>query len=148
MLFRSLKVNSVSSIINDTIRMLNSSVSITITTNTDYDKCLCDSARITEAFLAILTNCTESLNCDKILISVDVSDSGDSIEISFLDNGTGFSADMLSQAATPFSTEKDGHFGLSLSTASVIILRHKGNLSVSNTPDGALVKVSLPVFNN
>lgn len=144
----SFEIHSLSSIINEAIVSLSPSVNVTVVSDTDYDKCLCDSARITEAFLSILTNCTESPGCDKVSISVGFSDTDGTFDISFLDNGSGFSSEMINQALTPFSTEKDGHFGLGLSTASVILLRHKGNLSVSNTPKGALVKVSLPVYRN
>ena len=79
-------------------------------------------------------------------IAVVSKDTKDGIEVSFTDNGGGIDQDIIAHIFDPyFSTksEKTGTgLGLSMSKA-IINSHHKGNISASNTKDGACFMIML-----
>lgn len=68
--------------------------------------------------------------------------------IDFRDNGPGFKASELEQAATPFYTTKDPkkHPGLGLGIVSNFAETLGGSLAVSNAHPGAVARLSLPLL--
>ena len=71
------------------------------------------------------------------------------ITIELLDNGQGFSPEMLSQAFDPYMTTKQRGNGLGLAIVKKIIEEHNGIIQVSNrTCGGAMILIRLPRYNS
>ena len=66
----------------------------------------------------------------------------DMLSVTVADDGTGFSADSLENAAEPYYTEssdKSNHFGLGLYICKILCERHNGSLKIRNTDKGGEV---------
>jgi nitrogen fixation/metabolism regulation signal transduction histidine kinase len=66
--------------------------------------------------------------------------------LSLTDNGEGFSEDMIENAFEPYQTSKPQGKGLGLAIVKSIIDEHKGNITIENSDNGALIRISLPVI--
>ncbi len=67
------------------------------------------------------------------------------MEFSIVDDGPGFSEKDLKHLFTRFYKGKHGHFGLGLAITKSIIEKHNGTITALNTPEGAMIKVKLPM---
>lgn len=75
-------------------------------------------------------------------VEVTVSEIDNMLSVTVADDGTGFSADSLENAAEPYYTEssdKSKHFGLGLYICKIFCERHNGSLKVRNTDKGGEV---------
>lgn len=62
------------------------------------------------------------------------------------DDGEGFSAEILKQKEnTLFTPGKDGHMGIGLAVSRLLCKKHGGSLKLSNSPNGACVKINVSV---
>lgn len=67
--------------------------------------------------------------------------------IRFIDNGTGFPADILPRAFEPYITNKQKGTGLGLAVVKKIIEEHQGSINITNRPKGgAEIVLSLPMM--
>jgi len=70
---------------------------------------------------------------------------GEKLELTFADAGSGFSDEALARGAELFFTEKEGGMGVGLNIVSSIIAAHGGTILFQNDPKGgALITVTLP----
>lgn len=61
---------------------------------------------------------------------------GDSIALEVLDQGSGISQVILERLGTPFQTTKEGGTGIGLSTCFNIAERHNAKIEVTSSPTG------------
>lgn len=79
-------------------------------------------------------------------IQLDFSLSGAMLSVSVIDDGEGFSAEILhKQEKKLLIAAKDGHMGIGLSVSRLLCHKHGGKLELSNTSEGAHVKIFLLV---
>ncbi|MCM1057992.1 MAG: HAMP domain-containing histidine kinase [Firmicutes bacterium] len=68
------------------------------------------------------------------------------LSVSVADDGEGFPAELLGrQERRLIAAAKDGHMGIGLSVSRLLCRRHGGRLELSNTSEGACVKIFLSV---
>lgn len=68
------------------------------------------------------------------------------LRITITDDGPGFLPELLKRTGNQLLVAgKDGHRGIGLSVSRLLCQKHGGRLELSNTPDGARVKISLAV---
>jgi two-component system nitrogen regulation sensor histidine kinase GlnL len=67
------------------------------------------------------------------------------LEVSFVDNGPGVSAEVGGRLFEAFVTTKETGMGLGLSIASTIVARHGGAIEVQSAPGRTEFKVTLPI---
>lgn len=105
----------------------------------------CDRNQIKQIFLNILRNSMESLpfggNIDIVL------DEEDGYQvISFIDNGSGMTQDVLQRIGEPFHTTKSEGNGLGMMIVQKILNTHKGHMSISSKVGiGTTVNIYLPM---
>lgn len=79
-------------------------------------------------------------------IRLDFSLGGAMLSISVTDDGDGFPAEILhKQEKKLLIAAKDGHMGIGLSVSRLLCRKHGGRLELSNTSEGACVKIFLPL---
>lgn len=121
-----------------TITLLNES-SVTTTT-------VIDEKVVIEVFENILSNAMRYA-LSKIEVVLDSTSEPNTLLLSILDDGKGFTSRDLSMAVTPYyknnPQEKSEHFGIGLYICKVLCEKHGGNLSLSNSvKKGAIVTAS------
>ncbi len=107
-----------------------------------------DAGQIQQVFWNLSLNAIDAVsNNGKINISS--KKNGNSVAISFTDQGRGIDKDDIDRVFYPFFTTKDSGTGLGLSIAHKIIEEHKGKLEVSSEGKGkgSTFKIVLPVGN-
>ncbi len=104
-----------------------------------------DTAMLYQAFLNILINAMQAMP-DGGDVQIEVDSTDGSVQITFLDNGTGIPHDVLEKIWEPFFTTKDFGTGLGLGIVKNIVESHGGNIQMDNRPEGgAGVFIELPV---
>ncbi len=93
-----------------------------------------DPQKIRQVFWNLGMNALESMKEGGELL-VSSANNGNTIRITFTDNGPGIGADDINKIFYPFYTTKEEGTGLGLSIAYRIIEEHFGNLSVKSIPD-------------
>ncbi|MFC2066941.1 sensor histidine kinase [Chloroflexota bacterium] len=115
-------------------------------------KMLVDGNQLQEVFLNLIINAESSIveahrgKRGKLIITTETS--GDSIYISFGDDGIGINKENLGKIFNPFFTimEPGTGTGLGLSISKGIISRHGGEISAESQPSkGAIFVIKLPV---
>lgn len=105
----------------------------------------CD--QLGDAFGRIVQNAREFGRQD-VTVRAEITDGGRRVQVTFTDDGPGFTSDMLKSALEPFSTSRKAdkkHLGLGLFIARIVVGRMGGLVTVSNRPEGgARVTVELP----
>lgn len=92
-----------------------------------------------QAFFRIMENIvSNALRYSKQDIQIKFTLKNDSLLVSVLDDGLGFTREALLSACTPFYKESGskGHMGLGLSVCSILCKKHGGFLTVSNHKEG------------
>jgi DNA-binding response OmpR family regulator len=108
-----------------------------------------DANQVVEVFVALLKNASEQykITQQRIEVEIAIKQYGSSIEVSFSDNGGGFSPDILFKAFEPYFSTKDekNGVGLGLYFAKKIIEQLKGSITIdANRSKGARLIVTLP----
>ena len=104
-------------------------------------------SQINQVFLNLITNAAQAMH-ERGTLTVSSRRNGESVEIEFLDTGSGIPSTVLPKIFDPFFTTKpvgEGT-GLGLSIVHKILTSHQGDIKVDSTPGhGARFIVSLPV---
>ena len=114
-----------------------------------------DNEQINRVFINLIKNSMESLNekyqnssnFDK-KINIEIFEINDYIEISIIDNGTGFKNKNLSDITKPYFTTKKNGSGLGLSIVVKIINDHNGIIDFVDYNKGAKIKLTFPKLND
>lgn len=104
-----------------------------------------DAGQIKQAFYNIIRNAIHAITSNGIL-RVQAIQKDNWVIVSFIDNGSGISAEDLPHVAQPyFTTKKEGH-GLGLMIVQRIVREHGGELEIeSEKGRGTTVRVKLPL---
>ena len=104
-----------------------------------------DPAYLYQAFLNILMNAMEAMP-EGGSIYIEMSAQGNTLTITFSDEGGGIPHETLGKIWEPFYTTKDKGSGLGLPIVKKIVEGHGGDIRIDNIPEkGARVTVTLPV---
>ena len=118
------------------------------------DIVLIDEGLMRQLFTNLVQNALNALseaNIKKPVISVSLTNDGDEICLSIIDNGPGFPDVDLGKLFEPYMTTRDSGTGLGLAIVQKIIDDHNGSIELSNIVDeigkrqGAMVVVRLPL---
>ena len=105
---------------------------------------IADSTQLTRALGNLLQNADEA-DATKIVVTATPAEESGMLLLTIADDGAGMSADVLSKAWTPFSTNRAGHQGLGLPAALHIISQAQGRMEItSEEGNGTQVWISLP----
>jgi len=106
-----------------------------------------DMDRIKQVFVNLILNAIQAMQGGgKLIIKSIVNE--ETIEVNFIDSGTGIKAHDLPRVFDPFYTTRDDGAGLGLSISYQIIHMHTGKIWVSETsPKGTTIAVSIPKLN-
>ena len=119
-----------------------------MTFSLQYDgNLLIDLELVNRAILNVLMNAMEHAK-EKVILNLQTTQIG--IEITICDDGSGFDEKTL-QHATEFlyrgdnSRERNGHFGIGLTFAKEVMMKHEGELVIMNgNHSGAMVLLKIP----
>jgi two-component system nitrogen regulation sensor histidine kinase NtrY len=132
------------------MQLINSGIKYQFQTNYKNLELVCDPTQINQVLVNLIKNAEEALqDCNRInkKITVTLMSRDDIVEISIIDNGTGFSEEMLSSVPSPYLTSKTHGTGLGLAIVDRIIQDHLGKMVISNNPDGgACIKLFFSVL--
>ena len=104
-----------------------------------------DREKLKQVTINIVVNALEAMKQGGVL-SATVHHSGDSVVMTFEDNGPGIDADVLASVFDPFFTTKEAGTGLGLSIVRKIVDQHGGDVVIeSELGRGARVIVSVPM---
>lgn len=112
------------------------------------DNCaVADLTRLEQVLDNLLDNAVNQLKAAKIgspAVDVTCRKDGNDVCIDVSDNGGGFTAEALRKATEPFFTTRANGTGLGLAITQEIVHALGGTILLSNTGDGALVRIELP----
>ncbi len=106
-----------------------------------------DSFQIKQVFINLILNACEAMpNGGKLDVLVQKESLyRDCVTVTFSDSGGGIQPETLAKIFTPFFTTKRHGTGLGLAIVNRIIMNHHGTIEASNSSEGAVFKVSLPL---
>lgn len=102
-----------------------------------------DTMQIARALGNIFRNALEA-NAKQIQVKIEPA-AHDQVSIQIKDDGAGISPDLQEKAWAAFVTTKEGHTGLGLPAALLIVNQHHGSISLGSTAKGISVDIVLPV---
>ncbi|KQS31285.1 ATP-binding protein [Dyadobacter sp. Leaf189] len=91
-----------------------------------------DPVSLQMAFLNLITNAIEAMEEDKGILRIYTKNQGDSIQVIFMDNGSGISEEHMEKIFEPYFTGKNNGMGIGLSTTMSIIHAHHGRIDVQS----------------
>ena len=108
-----------------------------------------DRKQLTQVFLNIIANAEQSISParDHGMLEVSLMRDGSNVRVTFSDDGTGVSSEIMGKIFDPFFTTKrpGGGSGLGLTICLAVVKEHGGTIEVQSTPGtGATVHVLLP----
>jgi signal transduction histidine kinase len=106
-----------------------------------------DANQLKQVFLNLILNACDTMpSGGKLTLTLEKTSRGKKTVIATIeDTGGGIPKEMLPQIFNPFFTTKNHGTGLGLAIANRIILNHLGSIEVSNTGQGAVFAVTLPL---
>ena len=106
-----------------------------------------DAAQLRQVIHNLLQNAQDALgDTDAPVIVVASTPSGNAVQLSVTDNGSGFPENLMKRAFEPYVTTKPKGTGLGLVIVKKIIEEHGGDVAISNVaPHGARVLITIPV---
>ena len=115
----------------------------------------CDPKQMNQVFLNILMNSIDAVEdpeCKtkkpKLQLKTQVVDDGNSVSISFIDNGVGIPSELQSKVFDPFFTTKTVGYGKGLGLALVdriITEEHKGEIKLLSSSQGTQMTIIVPI---
>lgn len=106
-----------------------------------------DRDRMKQVFVNLILNAIQSMHGGGKLI-IETIGKDETIDVNFIDSGSGIEPNDLPRVFDPFYTTKDDGTGLGLSISYQIIHMHSGKIWVSETsPKGTTMTVSIPKSN-
>jgi signal transduction histidine kinase len=108
---------------------------------------LCDRIHFEEVFNNLIRNAADAIVRDNGKLSIRTYDTKSTIFISFSDNGSGMSKEVMDRIFEPFYSTKfrDDNFGLGLSYCYLVVQKHGGKIDVvSKIGAGSTFTVHLP----
>jgi two-component system nitrogen regulation sensor histidine kinase NtrY len=122
----------------DTRRLVKDHILYTVSSNVKSFELVCDATQLNRVMVNLLQNAEEALEeingQKKIIIQIMLD--GDFVSISVLDNGPGFSEQVLENAIKAYFTTKTKGTGLGLAIVDRIIQDHFGSFSIFNREEG------------
>jgi two-component system nitrogen regulation sensor histidine kinase NtrY len=122
----------------DTRRLVKDHILYTVNSNVKSFELVCDATQLNRVMVNLLQNAEEALEeingAKKIIIQIMLD--GDFVSISVLDNGPGFSEQVLENAIKAYFTTKTKGTGLGLAIVDRIIQDHFGSFSIFNREEG------------
>jgi signal transduction histidine kinase len=100
----------------------------------------CDIDKMEIVFVNLITNAIEAMNKSGT-ISINTSESKDTITIEIEDSGPGINQENIEKVFEPLFTTKTTGTGLGLASCKNIIDRHRGTISVKNNPTTFTIKL-------
>jgi len=122
----------------DTRRLINDNITYQFNSNAKFFELVCDVTQINRVMVNLLQNAEDALEeiSYKKRIAVNVIVEGDLLNISVLDNGSGFDQEVLKNAAKAYFTTKPKGTGLGLAIVDRIVQDHGGVLEICNYEQG------------
>ena len=150
---RAPKLNLELTDINKTIKEIshlfeNSGIKITTTLLKGLPKIKVDINMMRQVLINLIQNAQDAMinNTKKPSIKINTNKYKNYLILSILDNGPGFSADILKKAFEPYVTTKSHGTGLGLAIVKKIIEEHEGTIVVENIKNGgANINIQLPI---
>lgn len=106
---------------------------------------LLDEGEIRQLILNMVRNGLESMSSGKSL-TIRTFKQEDAVVLSFRDEGTGISPEIISNIGTPFFTTKENGTGLGLAICNRIIGHHDAHLKVDSGTDGSTFNIYFSIF--
>lgn len=105
-----------------------------------------DHLRLQQVFRNVILNAIQAMPGGGLL-EIRLQRQNDDIQITFHDEGKGFTVAALQQGEELFFSEKEGGMGVGLNVAREIIIAHQGRILLKNHPKrGAEVQIALPMI--
>ena len=150
---RAPKLNLELTDINETIKEIshlfeNSGIKITTTLLKGLPKIKVDINMMRQVLINLIQNAQDAMinNTKKPSIKINTNKYKNYLILSIVDNGPGFSADILKKAFEPYVTTKSHGTGLGLAIVKKIIEEHEGTIVVENIKNGgANINIQLPI---
>ena len=150
---RAPKLNLELTDINKTIKEIshlfeNSGIKITTTLLKGLPKIKVDINMMRQVLINLIQNAQDAMinNTKKPSIKINTNKYKNYLILSIVDNGPGFSADILKKAFEPYVTSKSHGTGLGLAIVKKIIEEHEGTIVVENIKNGgANINIQLPI---
>lgn len=107
-----------------------------------------DAIELTHILMNVLRNAVQATEGQAVRhVDIRLWREGQTVHVSFTDNGPGMTGEVLAQAGTVFFSTKPTGMGVGLTIAKSLIKRHGGRLVMGNHPaGGACVELQLPVL--
>jgi PAS domain S-box-containing protein len=124
-------------------------MAVKFTSSDDLPSVEGDRMLLTQVFLNIIANAEQSISParDHGTLAVSLMRDGSNVRVTFADDGTGISPEIMGKIFDPFFTTKrpGGGSGLGLTICLAVVKEHGGTIEVQSTPGtGATVHVLLP----
>ena len=150
---RAPKLNLELTDINEAIKEIshlfeNSGIKITTTLLKGLPKIKVDINMMRQVLINLIQNAQDAMinNTKKPSIKINTNKYKNYLILSIVDNGPGFSADILKKAFEPYVTTKSHGTGLGLAIVKKIIEEHEGTIVVENIKNGgANINIQLPI---
>ena len=153
-IFKHCDISKLVSDLVDSKRLINESIDYKFYTYSSEIDFVCDLSQITQVMENLLQNAEDALESaidgenkkPFIEVSINTNSRKDTIFITVVDNGSGFSNELLTSAKTPYVTTKVKGTGLGLAIVDRIAQDHFGSFEINNNEyGGASLKLSFDV---
>ncbi len=126
-------------------QIVNDKINYHFTSNISELQFMCDHTQINQIMVNLFKNAEEALESNlaekNIYLSIDLTD--DDLEISVIDNGSGFAQNLIDKVTEAYMTTRSKGSGLGLAIVKKIVQDHGGEILISNLPKngGGVVKL-------
>ena len=135
------------SLLNDTVSLYKETYR-NITFNIDCNSKIeinCDRLQLRRAFQNIILNAVHIIGTEKGIISIEVLEINDNIEIYIKDSGSGIDENDIPNLFKPYFSKRQGGTGLGLAIVKKVVEEHSGTITAGNNIEGgAYFKITLP----
>lgn len=135
-----LQIHSLHDILKKVIERTQTSDDITIHLPKNNPQIACDIDKLEIVFVNLISNAIEAMDKSGI-ISINSSETKDSVIIEVEDSGPGINDENLEKIFEPLFTTKTTGTGLGLASCKNIIERHRGTITAKNNPTTFTIKL-------